>query len=361
MRNFLDTTSGNLGFTDITNSLRVVNGEVDLGPYENHASVTGFDKYRDVGSWSVVDWFGVLFTPSEFASAWIYHIDHSWLYIPHDQSPNSIWLWDAELGWVWTNADTYPILYHNNSGDWIYFHKPNGLEGAFYYYKDGSWAEPQTINIGSNYSALTDAPLEMIWVEPGSFMMGSPESEPQRDSDETQHQVTLTKGFWLGKFEVTQAQWLEVMSTSPSYFTGDNLPVEQVHWGDAKNFCLNLLNKEALVRIPPTGYTYNLPTEAQWEYACRAGTTTATAYGDSLSSTQANFHGDYPYNGGADGPYLGKTTNVGSYAANAWGFHDMHGNVAEWIQDTYGSFPSAGVLDPIGPAIGSYRVPRGGN
>jgi len=210
---------------------------------------------------------------------------------------------------------------------------------------------------GEDFTVLTD--LEMIWVEPGTFMMGSPVSEPNRRSDETQHEVTLTKGFWLGKYEVTQSQWREVMGTSPSLFAGDNLPVEQVSWEDAMSFCAKFTEQESGAARLPAGYIYSLPTEAQWEYACRAGTTTATAYGDSLSSTQANFNGTYPYNGGVSGPYLGKTTNVGSYAANAWGFHDMHGNVYEWCHDWYGDY-SDSATDPVGPISGADRVRRGG-
>jgi len=110
----------------------------------------------------------------------------------------------------------------------------------------------------------------------------------------------------------------------------------------------------------PEGWVYTLPTEAQWEYACRAGTTTATAFGDSLSSKQANFNGDYPYGGASKGPNLGRTTDVGSYPANAWGFHDMHGNVWEWCSDWYGDYPDGSASDPVGPSAGSDRVLRGG-
>jgi formylglycine-generating enzyme required for sulfatase activity len=217
------------------------------------------------------------------------------------------------------------------------------------------------ITMGENFAALTD--LEMIWVEPGTFAMGSPWSEPDRLSDETQHEVTLTKGYWLAKYELTQAQWKAVMGTDPSYFKGDSLPVE-VWWEDAKAFCDKLQEQESAAGRVPAGYAYQLPTEAQWEYACRAGTTTATAFGNSLSSTQANFDGNYPYNGGAIGPYLGKTANVGSYAANAWGFHDMHGNVWEWCADWYGSYPTVSVTDPEGAVestqVNEIRVVRGG-
>jgi formylglycine-generating enzyme required for sulfatase activity len=215
------------------------------------------------------------------------------------------------------------------------------------------------ITMGENFTALTD--LEMIWVEPGTFTMGSPWSEPDRLSDETQHEVTLTQGYWLAKHELTQAQWKAVMGTDPSFFIGENLPVEMVSWEDAKAFCEKLQEQEIALGRLPAGYAYQLPTEAQWEYACRAGTTSATAYGNSLSSSQANFYGNSPYNGGTPAHYLRNTANVGSYAANDWGFHDMHGNVMEWCADWYGDYPSDIFSDPAGAGTGTLRVLRGGS
>jgi len=214
----------------------------------------------------------------------------------------------------------------------------------------------------------SDEPLNpdlpgLVWIPPGTFTMGSPATEPDRWGDKgPQTIVTLSRGFWLGKYEVTQREYLAVMGTNPSYFTGDlDRPVEQVSWNDATDFCGRLTARERAAGRLPVGYEYRLPTEAQWEYACRAGTTTATAFGNSLSATQANFHGDYPYNGGARGPYLGRTTKVGSYAPNGWGLHDMHGNVWEWCLDRWSdALPGGRVTDPKGPDSGSYRVGRGG-
>ncbi len=212
------------------------------------------------------------------------------------------------------------------------------------------------------------ASIEMIWCKPGTFMMGSPEGEAGRELDdkgkktkydETQHQVTLTKGFYLGKYEVTQAQWEKVMGTSPSKFLGDDHPMEQVSWTDSKDFCWNLTLMERKAGRLPDGWEYTLPTEAQWEYACRAGTTTVFAFGDSLSSKQANFNGTKPYGGAAPGSFLDRTSDVGSYATNPWGFHDMHGNVGEWCADWIGNYPTGSVTDPTGPASGSDRVQRG--
>src|SRR5205085_11701074 len=168
------------------------------------------------------------------------------------------------------------------------------------------------------------AGVEFVWILAGSFMMGSENG----DSDEKPaHRVTISEGFYMGKYEVTQAQWQAVMGNNPSNFKGcDNCPVEQVSWDDAVSFIAKL-------NAQNDGYTYRLPTEAEWEYACRAGTTTAFAFGDSLSSEQANFDGDYPYGGAPKGVYRQKTTSVGRFQPNAWGLYDMHGNVWEWCED----------------------------
>jgi formylglycine-generating enzyme len=209
---------------------------------------------------------------------------------------------------------------------------------------------------------LTTAPVEgesfsipklnfdMLWCNPGTFIMGSPAGEKDREEAETQHRVNLTKGFYLGKYEVTQVQWEKVMGSNPSYRKGAALPVENVSWDDAMEFCEKLTEVEKEADRLPKGWTYTLPTEAQWEYACRAGTTTAYSFGDTITPKQANF----VYN-------VGKTTQVGTYPANAWSFHDMHGNVWEWCSDRYGAYPSGAVSDPLGPSDGSYRVVRGGS
>lgn len=193
--------------------------------------------------------------------------------------------------------------------------------------------------------------------------MGSPDKEVGRyDNEGPQHSVTIS-GFYMGKYEVTQAQWRAVaslpivntsLSSNISYFKGDNLPVERVTWEEAIEFC------DRLSRA--TGKTYRLPTEAEWEYACRAGTTTAFAFGDSLSSEQANFDGNYPYNA-SKGKYLQRTTSVGSYQPNAWGLYDMHGNVWEWCQDWYSEsyYAQSPSRAPTGPSTGSYRIFRGGS
>jgi len=198
---------------------------------------------------------------------------------------------------------------------------------------------------------VTDNKLEMIWVKPGTFMMGSPVSEADRDRDEIQRQVTLTNGFYLGKYEVTQAQWERVMGNNPSENKGADRPVEEVSWYDAVEFCKKRTEMEKKAGRVPQGMSYQLPTEAQWEYACRAGTTTKYSWGDDINPKLAN----YTDSG------LKKTMAVGSYRPNPWGFYDMHGNVWEWCADWFGEYPTSSVTDPIGVASGSIRVSRGGS
>jgi formylglycine-generating enzyme required for sulfatase activity len=201
---------------------------------------------------------------------------------------------------------------------------------------------------GESFS-VSELNLDMLWCKPGKFMMGSPKDEKDREEDETQHKVTLTKGFYLGKHEVTQAQWEKVMGSNPSHFKGATLPVEQVSWDEAIKFCEKLTQTEKEAGRLPEGWTYTLPTEAQWEYACRAGTTTVYFFGDEITPKQANYDEN-----------VDKTTPVDTYPANAWGFHDMHGNVWEWCLDRYGKYPDGSAIDPVGLSDGSERVIRGG-
>jgi len=196
--------------------------------------------------------------------------------------------------------------------------------------------------------------MKFVFIKPGTFMMGSPSDEPQRDSDETQHKVTITKGYYLQTTEVTQGQWEAIMGSNPSYFSscGANCPVETVSWDDAQDFIQKLNQKE--------GLTYRLPTEAEWEYAARAGTTTPFAFGNCLSTNDANYDGNDPLTGCSKGTDRYRTVAVGSLRANAWGLYDMHGNVYEWCQDWYSSYPDNSVTNPVGPSSGSNRVTRGG-
>jgi formylglycine-generating enzyme required for sulfatase activity len=160
--------------------------------------------------------------------------------------------------------------------------------------------------------------------------------------------VTLTQPFWLGRTEVTQAQWVAVMGSNPSEFKGESLPVENMSWDDAMEFCRKLTAQEKQAGRLPAGYAFTLPTEAQWEYACRAGTT-----GDYAGDPDAMAW--YNNNSG------GTTHPIGTKQANAWGLADMHGNVFEWCRDWYGNYPGGAVTDPKGAASGSFRVSRGGS
>jgi formylglycine-generating enzyme required for sulfatase activity len=192
--------------------------------------------------------------------------------------------------------------------------------------------------------------------------MGSPPGERERYDNEHQKPVSLSRGFWMGKFEVTQDQYEKVMGQNPSFFKDKpNNPVEQVSWPDAVWFCKRFTEQERRAGRLPAGWEYRLPTEAQWEYACRAGTTTATAFGNSLSSRQANFDGKYPYNGAEKGPYLERTEAVGRYPANAWSLHDMHDNVWEWCRDGYRDKLPGGADPFVAPEGAASRVLRGGS
>jgi formylglycine-generating enzyme required for sulfatase activity len=191
--------------------------------------------------------------------------------------------------------------------------------------------------------------MELVWINPGEFLIGSPEAEGDRAQDEgPQTRVTLSQGFWLGKFQVTQAQWEIVMRNNPCQFKGSRLPVETVSWTEAMAFCGELTEREHAQTLPK-GYVYTLPTEAQWEFACRA-----TTLGPYAGDGQLDNMGWYRENSHS------RTQPVGQKSANAWGLFDMHGNVWEWCADWFGDYPGGHVCDPVGPAFGVNRVCRGG-
>ena len=221
--------------------------------------------------------------------------------------------------------------------------------------------ESQFIRVGDSATfsvkAVTpklETPVEMVWIQPGTFFMGSDEGEEHRDSDEVRHQVILTEGFWMAKYEITEALYKKVMATCPSS-NGDNMPVCHVNWENAMTFCEYLTDQEKKAGRLPSGYKYTLPTEAQWEYACRAGTTGM-------------------YNVDADVNEIGwfseNSENVihegGQKKPNAWGLYDMHGNAWEWCLDSY--WPDLGTLAVADPYMfednenyPNYRVTRGGS
>jgi formylglycine-generating enzyme required for sulfatase activity len=209
----------------------------------------------------------------------------------------------------------------------------------------------------------------------GSFTMGSPSGEANRYKDETEHQVTLTRAFYCGKCEVTQGQWEQVIGSNPStnqegcvlregglFSRAERIeedrgdcPVETVGWSDCQAFVKKLCQMEGV----PEG-TYRLLTEAEWEYACRAGTQTAFCHGDTLDWKRPDVDVHYPYGGATQGKYIHVPVKVGIFHPNAWGLHDMHGNVFEWCQDLYGEYSSSNVTNPRSASSGDSRVCRGG-
>jgi sulfatase modifying factor 1 len=250
-----------------------------------------------------------------------------------------------------------------------------------------------------------DAMLELVWIPPGEFTMGSPPTEPGRKLDEgPQTKVTITQGFWLGKQFITIGQWKHIMGigvrdqlikhinndtlyeiagkkqtlrelmnwsreTDPTTYLAnesDDLPMYFVSWDDADEFCNKLNERERAAGRLSAGYEYNLPTEAQWEYACRAGTTDATYAGPSCEASLDTLAW-YAGNSAAryEGRRLGSTKSgpraVGQKTPNAWGLHDMYGNIWQWCRDWYGLYPGGSVTDPTGPAHGTARVNRGGS
>ena len=199
--------------------------------------------------------------------------------------------------------------------------------------------------------------MKLVLIPKGTFMMGSPESEQLRHEDETQHKVTISKGYYLGVYEVMQAQYEKVIGKNPSHFQGAivgnenaDLPVENVSWDDAVEFCKKLSD---LPDEKKAGRVYRLPTEAEWEYACRAGSKTAYSFDDE--------EGLLPEYGWFNRNSSNRTHSVGLLEPNAWGLYDMHGNAWEWCSDRYGEYPKGAVSDPTGPKVGSYRVYRGGS
>lgn len=212
--------------------------------------------------------------------------------------------------------------------------------------------------------------MKMLHIRPGSFRMGSPSDEPQRELDEVLHKVTISRDFYMGQTEVTRAQFaMFINETSyvteaeragdfrtwknPGIVQNDTHPVVCVTWNDARAFCAWLTRKE--------GKTYRLPTEAEWEYVARAGTTTPFNIGKVIHTNQANYNGTTAYPGGQVGEDRQSTTPVGTFAANPWGLYDMVGNVWEWCNDWYGLYPAGDLVDPKGPGSGSTRLSRGGS
>jgi len=219
----------------------------------------------------------------------------------------------------------------------------------------------------------------MRWIMPGRFMMGSPESEAERIDDELLHEVILTKAYWLADTACTQALWQAVMGENPSEFKNDLNPVENVSWDAVQEFINHLNEKQSdldfrLKKVNwkdaqqfinhlnniPSGLHFRLPTEAEWEYACRAGTTTPFSFGENITPEQVNYNGEYPYAGAAKGLSREQTVKVKALPCHRWGLYQMHGNVWEWCADGYAAYPNRALIDPQGPDGASGRVLRGG-
>jgi formylglycine-generating enzyme required for sulfatase activity len=211
-------------------------------------------------------------------------------------------------------------------------------------------AEVMIENLGNGVT------LEMVKIPGGRFLMGSPEMEAKRDDNESrQHDVDVPE-FWMGKYVVTQQQWQAIMGNEPSYFTGKNRPVERVSWNNATEFCEKLSKK--------TGRDYRLPSEAEWEYACRAGTTTPFYFGETITGELANYKASETYADEQKGEYRKQTTPVGQFPPNAFGLYDMHGNVWEWCQDVWHSSYDGAPDDGsawVNGGDSSRRVLRGGS
>ncbi|MBM4131320.1 formylglycine-generating enzyme family protein [bacterium] len=214
--------------------------------------------------------------------------------------------------------------------------------------------------------------LEFVLLSPGSFLMGSPDSEWGGRDDEQQHMVTISRRFFLATYEVSQAQWQAVIGNNPSFlYDCPDCPVERVSWYEAIAFCNALSQamgfepaytiRDTVVTWDPDADGIRLPTEAEWEYACRAGTASVFHTGDCLSTDQANYLGYDPQKGCPKGLWRGQTVEIGSFPPNAWELHDMHGNVSEWVWDRHAHFGPEPARDPRGPATGPERVIRGGS
>jgi formylglycine-generating enzyme required for sulfatase activity len=213
----------------------------------------------------------------------------------------------------------------------------------------GAWVE---FLVPSEQGSLTQ---RLRWIPPGSFLMGSPENELGRyEGESPRHQVILSRGFWLAETACPQALWEAVMKDNPSHFQGAELPVERVSWNDCQTFFAKL---EEVV----PGLELTLPSEAQWEYACRAGTDTTFWWGDSITTAQANFNGNYPLEGGEKGEYRGKPIPVDALEPSPWGLYQMHGNVFEWCRDGMRNYQDRPETDPVGPLDSSQRAIRGGS
>jgi eukaryotic-like serine/threonine-protein kinase len=242
--------------------------------------------------------------------------------------------------------------------------------GAYFIFRSPSGKDPDRKGNtpGAEEKVLTNSiGMKLALIPAGKFLMGEPDfkERSKQEDDHPAHEVTISKPFYLGVHEVTQREYEIVMGKNPSFFNdknkgGPDFPVEKVSWNDAADFCRRL---SARTDEKKAGRVYRLPTEAEWEYACRADTSTLFHYGPGLSANEANIDGNFPYGGGLKGQFLKHTTKGGTYKPNAWGLFDMHGNVREWCNDWYDEtyYRNSPKIDPQGPLNGKYRVVRSGS
>lgn len=234
----------------------------------------------------------------------------------------------------------------------------SGMVGATFRYQEGSMGMVTSTTTVQVFDV--PAGLDMVRIQAGSFLMGgSGVGQPGEGYSLPIHQVTLSRNFWIGKYEVSQSQFLQVLATNPSHWTGSTRPVEQVTWSLARDYCSFLNLQEIAAGRVPAGYEYRLPTEAEWEYCCRAGTTTDWSVGTALSCALAN----YKNSPGTGGPAcVGQPVVVQSYQPNPWGLHQMHGNVWEWCLDNWDfqNYPSSPVVDPLNTIGTGEKILRGG-
>src|SRR5687768_11088750 len=254
----------------------------------------------------------------------------------------------ASAGWQAVNG--VPLMSSSNR---VTFVDANDQSARFY----------RVLKLETGLEPMTN----MVWIGAGTFTMGSPASEAEREPDEgPQTEVTFRQAFWMGRFEVTQRDYQALMGAHVNWSPGELNPVDRVSWDDAVAYCAALTAREQQAQRLPEAYRYRLPTEAEWEYACRAGTTTALHYGTELRSGMANFYGQMEYDSSIGTVFNPAGTDdfssfaVGSYEPNAWGLYDMHGNVREWCLDGKFAYPGGSVVDPAGGASGD-RVNRGGS
>lgn len=219
-----------------------------------------------------------------------------------------------------------------------------------------AWASAWGVDEYGVYAEFTIVGVvqRMRWLEAGTFLMGSPEDEAERSRDEVQHEVTLSRGYWVADTVCTQTMWYSIMRYNHSLFVGGQRPVEQVSWQESQEF-LKRINREQ------PGLNLRLLTEAEWEYACRAGTNGPFSFGDNATPEWVNYDGNYPYVLGERGVYRRETVRVGTLPPNPWGLYEMHGNVWEWCADWYSASGREGALDPQGPSEAEKRVLRGGS